>query len=42
MRRVGLGSKQFIDSDRIIRVFTDENDLPRIGSFMIHKNQPAR
>ncbi len=37
LRNIGHGAKVIIESDRLIRVDTDENDLPRIGVFRIRK-----
>jgi hypothetical protein len=37
MRGVGHWPEVIIDEDRLMRVYTDENDLPRIGVFRIRK-----
>lgn len=34
---VGLWPEVIIGEDRVIRVYTDENDLPRVGVFRIRK-----
>ena len=40
MRGVGHWPEVIIHADRLMRVYTDENDLPRIGVFRIRKTTP--